>query len=79
MLRRGLQRQAWEAWRQVARKFGDVQARILLSGFYFIVLGPFALGLSWKSDPLAIKTGASRGWRVRSEEATPAERARRQF
>jgi hypothetical protein len=70
---------AWGAWKRVAARIGDVQARVLLSIFYFVVLGPFALLLRWRSDPLAIKPGAPTGWRPRSEPAeAPLQRARRQ-
>ena len=50
----------------------------ILTVFYFVVLGPFAVVLRWRSDPLAIKRGAPRGWRARVEE-TPAAHAARQF
>jgi hypothetical protein len=70
---------AWDAWKRVAARIADVQARVLLSTFYFVVLGPFALLLRWRSDPLAIKPGAPAGWRPRSEPAElPLQRARRQ-
>jgi hypothetical protein len=71
-------RAVWRWWTRVARRIGDVQARILLSLFYFVILGPFALVLR-RRDPLAIRPGAPRGWRPR--EASPravAEQARRQ-
>jgi hypothetical protein len=73
-------RNLWERWKQVAKKIGDVQARVLLALFYCIVFGPFALALRWGADPLAIKDGAQRGWLPREEkEGTAVERARRQF
>jgi hypothetical protein len=73
-------RNVWEWWKEVAKKIGDVQARVLLALFYCIVLGPFAVALRWGSDPLAIKNGAQRGWLPREEkEGTSMERARRQF
>lgn len=72
-------RPTWETWKRIGRKIGDAQSRLLLTGFYFVILGPFAVGLRWKSDPLAIKAGRSSGWRMRSEQCTPAKRARLQF
>ena len=71
-------KRGWRGWQRVARMIGDVQARLLLTVFYFVVLGPFAVVLRWRSDPLAIKRGAPRGWRARVEE-TPAAHAARQF
>jgi hypothetical protein len=71
-------RALWEWWKRVAKRIGDVQARILLTVFYFLILAPFALVVRWGMDPLAIKTAS--GWR--SKEGTPGnplERASRQF
>lgn len=73
-------RRLWEWWKRVAKKFGDFQARVILLLFYFIVLGPFALGVRWGSAPLAIKLGSPRGWGPRPEEGRPAmDCAKRQF
>ena len=57
-----------------------MQARVLLSVFYFVLVWPFALAVKWVSDPLAIKPGAQCGWRPKAGGAGEAlERARRQF
>jgi hypothetical protein len=73
-------RNFWELWKRFARKIGDFQARVLLILFYFVVLGPFALAVRWASDPLAIKAGAPRGWRLRDDvDSAPTERVGRQF
>ncbi|MGH7774856.1 MAG: hypothetical protein ACREQA_21740 [Candidatus Binatia bacterium] len=71
---------AWACWKIVGRKIGDFQARMLLSVFYFVILGPFALVLRWRSDPLAIKPGTSRGWRSKSDgDYSTGKRAGSQF
>jgi hypothetical protein len=71
-------RALWEGWKRVAKRIGDVQARILLTIFYFLILAPFALVVRWRMDPLAIKTAA--GWRSKEvTPGTPLERASRQF
>jgi len=73
-------RSFWEWWKRVAKRIGDIQARVLLTLFYFVVFGPFALAVRWGSDPLAIKVGAPRGWRPREDgKGDPTERATRQF
>jgi hypothetical protein len=75
-----LWRRLWEAWKAVARRIGDVQARILLAVFYFVVLAPFALIVRLTSDPLAIRPRTRRGWHARVEPpGTVLERAQRQF
>lgn len=70
----------WEWWKRVARKIGDFQARIILTIFYFIILGPFALAVRLGSDPLAIKANTHKGWQPKTEgKGTPMEQATKQF
>jgi hypothetical protein len=76
----GLMRRFWGRWKRAAKRIGDIQARILLTFFYFVLLAPFALALRRWSDPLAIKAGAAKGWRARgNSDASPEEQATRQF
>jgi hypothetical protein len=76
----GLIRALWERWKQIARKIGDFQARALMTVFYFVILGPVAIGLRWRSDPLAIKATTPRGWHpIEQQNGLPMERSRRQF
>jgi hypothetical protein len=75
----GLARKLWEHWKRVARKIGDFQARALMTLFYFLILGPLALVLRWRSDPLGIKATTPPGWRDReAKEGGPMAHARRQ-
>jgi hypothetical protein len=70
----------WEGWKRVARKIGDVQARIILTLFYVFVVGPFALAIRWFGDPLGIKEGARKGWHPRTGHGPVSpERASQQF
>jgi hypothetical protein len=72
-------RAAWEAWRRFGRRLADVQARILLTVFYYVVLAPFALVLRWRTDPLGLRGQSPPAWRAREEPAgPPLVRARRQ-
>jgi hypothetical protein len=69
----------WEAWKRIGRRVADVQARILLTLFYFTILGPFAVATRWFADPLAIKRGHPE-WTQRSVDGgVPVESASRQF
>jgi hypothetical protein len=78
---------AWTRWTKVAHVVGNVQARILLTLFYFVIAPPFALVVKLLHDPLALReprepggargAGGARGpsyWRERPA-ADPAERA----
>jgi hypothetical protein len=73
-----LLRRAWEAWKRFGRKVGDLQARALLTIFYFVILAPFGLGVR-AADPLGLRR-AGRGWRSRpaGPDGEPLARARRQ-
>jgi hypothetical protein len=70
----------WEGWKRVARKIGDVQARIILTLFYVFIVGPFALAIRCFGDPLAIKNRSRKGWHLRTQhEPISIERAKQQF
>ncbi len=70
----------WQGWKRIAKRIGDFQARVLLGLFYFAFLGPFAMGVRLRSDPLAIKKGSQKGWRPRAPiEGEPIDLAKRQF
>ena len=71
-------RAAWRWWTRVAHRIGDFQARVILTLFYYVILGPFALVLR-RRDPLGLAPGAAHGWRPRDAAARPIpEQARRQ-
>jgi hypothetical protein len=70
----------WEAWKSFGRKLGDLQARLILTLFYFIIVAPFSLVIRFGTDPLSLKPGTARGWIVRSDiKASALERASQQF
>lgn len=73
-------RTAWQGWKRLAKRIGDFQARVLLGVFYFVLVGPFAIGVRFGSDPLAIKKGTQKGWReLPRVEGIPIDSAQRQF
>ena len=73
-------RKLFERWKRVARKIGDFQARLLLMFFYIFILGPFALLVRWRGDPMGIKSTSPRGWLPHDEKAgDPMQRSRQQF
>ncbi len=55
-------RRMWNGWKRIAHRIGNFQARVLLTVVYFVVITPFALAVRWGADPLALKSGAPRGW-----------------
>ncbi len=79
-------RAAWTAlgivgrFRALSRRIADVQARLLLTVFYFVVLAPFALGVRALSDPLRLRSGTGPGWLPRPGGGEdPRRAAARQF
>ena len=75
---KGAARAVWRWWTRVAHRIGDFQARVLLTVFCYVILGPFALVLR-RGDPLAIGSAAAHGWRRRDAGDRPIEeQARRQ-
>ncbi len=45
----------WSAWKRIAHKIGNFQARVILTVLYAIVVLPFGLAVRLFSDPLRIK------------------------
>jgi hypothetical protein len=70
----------WAWWKASGQRLAELQARIVLTICYFVVVPPFAALVRWTADPLAIKPGTARGWRDRPDpHGTGLERARRQY
>jgi hypothetical protein len=70
----------WSRWREASQKAADVQARVLLTVFYFTVMLPFGLVFGLFKDPLKIKHRPSGSYWV-ERKPTPATLAdaKRQF
>ncbi len=76
----GAVKYVWSKWKVLAHKIGDFQARVMLSLFYFVLLGPFALAFRLFSDPLQLRPGNHGGWLDLPEGKDDVSvRARRQF
>ncbi|HUO16163.1 MAG TPA: hypothetical protein VMX38_14355 [Verrucomicrobiae bacterium] len=72
-----LYKRAWQAWKDLAHKIGNFQARVILSIFYGILVLPFGLAARWFSDPLRIKKRPEQ-WLDHPNEAYDLEWARKQ-
>jgi hypothetical protein len=66
----------WQVWKELAHKFGNFQARVLLTVFYGL-LAPFGLGTRFFSDPLRIKRPPTQ-WLDHPDNACDLEQAMRQ-
>jgi hypothetical protein len=73
-------RRLWKQWRNLARKVGNFQARILLTLFYFTVAAPFGLGTRWFADPLhARRAHGAPAWDSREPRGAGLTELRRQY
>ena len=71
---------AWARWKVIAHTIADFQARVVLSAFYFVLLGPFALGVKMLAYPLRIRPASGIGWLTRVRvDGDPLALASRQF
>jgi hypothetical protein len=68
---------AWQAWKDLAHKIGNFQARVILTIFYGILVAPFGLSARFFSDPLRIKKKPEQ-WLDHPDEAYDLEWARKQ-
>jgi hypothetical protein len=79
MIERNPFKRAWQAWKKFASEMGNVQGRMLMGYFYFIIVTPFALGAKLFSDPLGgKKQPPATDWHGREPESASLESAREQ-
>ena len=67
----------WEGWKVLARKIGTLQARIILTIIYGIIILPVGLCVRLFGDPLRIKKLPDR-WLDQPDKIFDMEWARRQ-
>jgi hypothetical protein len=70
-------KKAWQAWKRIAHKIGNFQARVLLTVFYGVLVMPFGLAARMFSDPLRIKQRPE-AWLDHPNEPMDLQWARRQ-
>jgi len=67
----------WAAWKRIAHRIGDFQARVLLTVIYAVLVLPFGLAIRLFSDPLKIKKRPAK-WIDHPHDAIDLEWAHRQ-
>jgi hypothetical protein len=68
----------WSAWKRLGQVMGTVLAYVVLTLFYFTLFVPYAVGMTWLSDPLHIRQPRPL-WVAREAGDPSIEGARRQF
>jgi hypothetical protein len=73
-----IRRLAWKRWTIIGEVYGDFQARLFATLFYFTILVPFAAGVRLTRDPLHLRD-TNRAWLKRAPVGNTLDDARRQF
>lgn len=68
----------WEAWKPLAHKIGNFQARLLLTILYALLVLPFGLAVRFFADPLRIRK-RNTAWLDHGDTPAKMEWARRQW
>lgn len=71
-------RRLWQAWKGIARKIGNFQARVLLTLFYAVLVLPFGVAVRLFADPLRIRRPSNK-WLDRNRDGMDMPAARRQW
>jgi hypothetical protein len=70
---------AWETWKWIGQFIGDQIGRVVLTLFYFTLFVPFALGVRFFADPLALRPLSQANWLERKTHDLSLEDSRRLF
>jgi len=68
----------WEAWKRLAHRIGDFQARVILTVLYAVLVLPFGLVVRFFTDPLRIRRRPAE-WLDRSDNPPDPTFARKQW
>ena len=72
-------RKVWKIWKRIGQFIGDQIGRVVLTVFYFTLFIPFALGVRFLSDPLAIGPLSRAKWLERKTHDLTLDDSRRLF
>ena len=71
-------RKLWEAWKRLAHKIGNFQARVLLTVIYAVIVLPFGLLVRLFADPLRVRRRPE-GWLNHPDVSYDETSVRRQW
>lgn len=71
-------RRLWQAWKRIAHRIGNFQARVLLTVIYAVLILPFGLAIRFFSDPLRIRHRPTK-WLDRQATTTDTNWAHKQW
>jgi len=68
----------WEGWKRIAHRIGVVQTAIMMTVFYFLILGPVSLiSLLLRKDMLHMRPAAGSTYRPHEKQPDTVERYQR--
>jgi hypothetical protein len=79
LLLRWLYPPAWQAWLKFVQPIGEFMARLIMSVFYLIFTGPFALIVRQKRPQAYKRHPGSSYWEPTPDRAHTIEETRQQF
>ena len=71
-------KRCWNAFVAVAKRIGQVQAWLILSVLYFVLMAPVALFFKLTADPLRLRRGRQSAWCQRFQPPDWLEWAKQQ-
>ena len=71
-------KKGWKRWLQLSQMAANVLGRIIFTIFYFTIMLPFSLGVTFLGDPLKLKANQNQHWLDREPLTDTLENARRQ-
>jgi hypothetical protein len=71
-------RRAWSAWKQLARRIGEFNSRVVLTLLYAVLVIPVGLILRLVADPLRRRRPQTSNWTPRVPAPPIMDEARRQ-
>jgi hypothetical protein len=72
-------RKGWQTWKRIGQTIGDAFGRLVLTVFYFTLFMPFALGVRFLGDPLAIRSRGRSKWLERTTKDLNLDDTRRLY
>lgn len=69
----------WNKWKKIAQVVAIFQARVILTLFYFTILAPFGLVLTFFKDELKIHIKSNRIWKDKLSQNIKIDEMSKQY
>jgi len=72
-------KKGWQRWLEISQMAANFLGRIIVTLFYFTIMLPFSIGVTFFGDPLKLKDRTDNHWMSREAVNDHLESAKRQF